>query len=92
MHIVARKIKQLYREDLVTASQTGILPAWLGLALDEVSRNWHADTRENERAAWMNYFLVVVGAMLRLSLQNITSIFELSEFKVKSSSSEKILM
>ena len=54
LHIVARKIKQLYREDLVTASQTGILPAWLGLALDEVSRNWHADTRESERAAWMN--------------------------------------
>ena len=60
LHIVARKVKQLYTQDLVTASQTGILPAWLSLALDEVSRNWHADTRENERAAWMNWFLSVL--------------------------------
>ena len=51
LHILERKLKNIYGRDLEHAKQTGKLTEWLALALSEVAQHWHADTRENERAA-----------------------------------------
>lgn len=50
LHIVGRKLKDLYREDLEYAKRTGKLTTWLYYALSEVSNIWRSDTRESERA------------------------------------------
>ena len=49
LHVVPRKIKQLFHKDLREAATTGKLGPWLASSLLEVRRLWKADTRDNER-------------------------------------------
>ena len=51
LHIVPRKIRRLFRDDLEFAARHGQLGPRLAVNLQQVGRTWKADTRENERAA-----------------------------------------
>ena len=49
LHHVPRKMKHLYKADLLLASKTGILGFSLACALTQIKQTWKADVRECER-------------------------------------------
>jgi len=49
LDIVPKKVRALFFDDLLIAKQSGKLGWRLAVNLQQVSRTWKADTRENER-------------------------------------------